>query len=44
MSSDTIKLLICGSGNGAHALAGIASSLKGTDDRVLNIYKDKAER
>ena len=25
-------------------IAGIASSLKGTDDRVLNIYKDKAKR
>ncbi|KAJ7384040.1 hypothetical protein OS493_024054 [Desmophyllum pertusum] len=29
--SDTIKLLICGSGNGAHAFAGIASSLKGKE-------------
>ena len=44
MCSDAIKLLICGSGNGAHALAGIASSLKGTDVRVFNCYKDKAER
>ena len=37
-------MLICGSGNGAHALAGIASSLKGTDVRVLNIYNYEAER
>ena len=44
MSSDTVKLLICGSGNGAHAFAGIASSLKGTDVRVLSLYKDEAER
>ena len=44
MSSDTIKLLICGSGNGAHAFAGIASSLKGTEVRVLSLYKDEAER
>ncbi|KAJ7384092.1 hypothetical protein OS493_024109 [Desmophyllum pertusum] len=44
MSSDTIKLLICGSGNGAHAFAGIASSLKGTDVRVLSLYQDEAER
>jgi len=44
MSSDTIKLLICGSGNGAHAFAGIASSLKGTEVRVLSLYQDEAER
>ena len=41
---DTIKLLICGSGNGAHAFAGIASSLKGTEVRVLSLYQDEAER
>ena len=44
MSSDAIKLLICGSGNGAHAFAGIASSLKGTDVRVLSLYQDEADR
>lgn len=44
MSSDTIKLLICGSGNGAHAFAGIASSLEGTDVRVLSLYQDEADR
>ena len=44
MSSDTIKLLICGSGNGAHAFAGIASSLKDTEVRVLSLYQDEAER
>jgi len=43
-SSDITKLLICGSGNGAHAFAGIASSLKGTDVRVLSVYQDEAER
>ena len=37
-------MLICGSGNGAHAFAGIASSLKGTDVRVLSLYQDEAER
>ncbi|KAJ7384041.1 hypothetical protein OS493_024055 [Desmophyllum pertusum] len=42
--SGTIKLLICGSGNGAHAFAGTASSLKGTDVRVLSFYQDEAER
>ena len=44
MGSDTIKLLICGSGNGAHAFAGIASSLKDTEVRVLSLYQDEAER
>ena len=37
-------MLICGSGNGAHAFAGIASSLKDTDVRVLNLYNDETER
>ena len=36
--------MICGSGNGAHAFAGIASSLKGTDVRVLSLYQDEADR
>ncbi|KAL9952978.1 hypothetical protein ACROYT_G040312 [Oculina patagonica] len=44
MSSDNIKLLICGSGNGPHAFSGIASSLKGTEVRVLSLYQDEAER
>ena len=44
MSSDPIKLLICGSGNGAHAFAGIASSLKNTEVRVLSLYQDEAKR
>jgi len=43
-SSDTIKLLICGSDDGALAFAGIASSLKGTDVRVLSLHEDEAER
>lgn len=43
MSSDIIKLLICGSGNGAHAFAGIATSLKGTDVRVLSLSGNKAD-
>ena len=44
MCSDTIKLFICGSGNGAHAFAGIASSLKGIEVRVRSLYQDEAER
>ncbi len=43
MGSETIKLLICGSGNGAHAFAGIASSLQGTDVRVLSLSHNKAD-
>lgn len=45
MSTESnIKLLICGSGNGAHAFAGIASSKPGTEVRVLSLYQDEAER
>ena len=45
MSTESnIKLLICGSGNGAHAFAGIASSHPGTEVRVLSLYQDEAER
>ena len=43
-TESTIKLLICGSGNGAHAFAGIASSHPGTEVRVLSLYQDEAER
>ena len=43
-SSDSVKLLICGSGNGAHAFTGIASSHPGTEVRVLSLYQDEAER
>ena len=42
--TDNIKLLICGSGNGAHAFAVIASSHGGTEVRVLSLYQDEAER
>ena len=43
-ASDSVKLLICGSGNGAHAFAGIASSHPGTEVRVLSLYQDEADR
>ncbi len=36
--------MICGSGSEAHAFAGIASSVKGTEVRVLSLYQDEAER
>ena len=44
MTIDSIKLVICGSGNGAHAFAGIASSLNGTDVRVLTLSRERAAR
>ena len=34
-------MLLCGTGSGAHAFAGIASSLKGTEVRVLSLYQDE---
>jgi len=43
-TSESVKLLICGSGNGAHAFAGIASSHPGTEVRVLSLHQDEAER
>ena len=41
---ETIKLLICGEGIDAHAFAGIASSRKGIEVRVLSLNQDEAER
>nr|CAH17650.1 alanopine dehydrogenase [Arenicola marina] len=43
-SDITTRLLICGGGNGAHAYAGIASSKKNVEVRVLTLYSDEAER
>ena len=43
-NANETNLLICGNGSGAHAFAGIASSLPGTRVQILSIYKDKAER
>ena len=39
-----MKLVICGSGNGAHLFACIASSRKDTDVRVLTLHEDDAKR
>ena len=36
--------MICGSGDGAHVFAGIASSRKDTDVRVLALHEDEAKR
>lgn len=42
-TTDKIILLICGSGNGAHALAAIASSQSNTEARILTLTKERAE-
>jgi len=40
----TTKLCICGGGNGAHTLAGLASSRVGVEVKVLTLFADEAER
>lgn len=37
-------ILICGGGNGAHCLAGLASLKSNIESRVLTLYSDEAER
>lgn len=37
-------ILICGGGNGAHCLAGLASLKSNIKSRVLTLYSDEAER
>lgn len=37
------KVLVCGGGNGAHCLAGLASSVKGMEVKVLTLFLDEAE-
>lgn len=39
-----IKLLICGGGNGAHVLTGLASSRHNVRVNVLSLFADEAER
>ena len=39
-----VTMLVCGGGNGAHALAGLASTRPDTQVRVLTLYQDEAER
>ncbi len=42
--SDKCVLLVCGGGNGAHVIAGLAAADKNTEVRVLTIFGDEAER
>ena len=44
MSSDTLKVLICGGGNGAHVYAGLASSRANTEVSVFTLFADEAQR
>ena len=39
-----LRLLVCGGGNGAHVLSGLAASHPDTESRVLTLYADEAER
>ncbi|XP_033736610.1 opine dehydrogenase-like [Pecten maximus] len=43
-SEGTLKILVCGGGNGAHCMAALASSRPHVDVRVLTLYADEAER
>ena len=38
------RILVCGGGNGAHTLAGLASALKNVEVNVLTLYADEAQR
>ncbi|XP_013384202.1 tauropine dehydrogenase [Lingula anatina] len=44
MGSNKLAVVICGGGNGAHALAGIAGSKDDVEARVLTLFADEAER
>ncbi len=39
-----VKALICGGGNGAHVMAGIAASQPDVEARVITLFADEAER
>jgi hypothetical protein len=39
-----MRVLVCGGGNGAHVLAGVAASHKNCDARVLTLFSDEAAR
>lgn len=43
-SSTMVKALICGGGNGAHVMAGIAAAQPDTEARVITLFADEAER
>lgn len=44
MADGRLKVCICGGGNGAHALAGLAAAHAQFESRVLTLYQDEASR
>ncbi|KAL3869243.1 hypothetical protein ACJMK2_041950 [Sinanodonta woodiana] len=44
MSLPAIKILVCGGGNGAHTLAGIAAAIPNVEVRVLTLFADEADK
>lgn len=40
----SVKVCVCGGGNGAHTLSGLAASRAGVEVRVLTLFADEAER
>lgn len=44
MPGDKLKVCVCGGGNGAHVMAGLAASRDQTEVRVLTLFQDEAER
>ncbi|KAK7503927.1 hypothetical protein BaRGS_00004659 [Batillaria attramentaria] len=42
--AEKLTVCICGGGNGAHAMAGLAAAHAQTESRVLTLFQDEAER
>nr|BAE00002.1 alanopine dehydrogenase [Fusitriton oregonensis] len=42
--ADKLTVCVCGGGNGAHAMAGLAAAHPGTEARVLTLFQDEAPR
>jgi hypothetical protein len=43
-TEDQLVVTVCGGGNGAHVMAGLAASRPGIEARVLTLYRDEAEQ
>ena len=39
-----LRILVCGGGNGAHCMAGVAGSHEDVDVQILTLFQDEAER
>ncbi|XP_076440474.1 opine dehydrogenase-like [Babylonia areolata] len=42
--ADKLTVCVCGGGNGAHAMAGLAAAHPNTESRVLTLFQDEAAR